>query len=132
MALLAVALAAMLLRVFLPVGFMPARPWDVAHSGFQLVLCDGHASAEAKGLTWSAGDRSSHPHPGKKGGGQDSLCAYSSGAVDASTFQLARVFGSLRNSLADLSNDRWVDLAPGRGLLAPPPLQTGPPVSERA
>ncbi len=118
-ALLALVFAgALLARLASPPGWMP----EVDASGFHLVPCDGTDTPPAM-----VGPAHRHHHHGKAGHGADQPCA----------------FAGLGLAMAEpLSPPRLVPPAPGRttphaihaavavgrGLAAPPPPSTGPPL----
>lgn len=109
------ALLALFLQVVAPPGFMVARQGARA----TLALCTGHGPA------MSVGDLVHHaPKPGKAS--PDTPCVYAGHNVVAPAPALALVAAPLgRIEAPPLAV--WSDLAPGRGLAAPPPPSQGPP-----
>ena len=112
------ALAAMILRALLPVGWMPA-------AGGQIVICTGHGPVLQEAARLGNLDDGGHQHaPTQK---HDHPCAFSGHGVGAAPpIQSGDV--TLLNwiSIAPvLPSARF--LAPGRGLAAPPPPSHAPP-----
>ena len=112
------ALAAMILRALLPVGWMPA-------AGGQIVICTGHGPSLQAATLLGGLDDGGHQHaPTQK---HDHPCAFSAHGVGAAP--------PIQNSDVTLLN--WISialvlpgarfLAPGRGLAAPPPPSHAPP-----
>lgn len=111
---LALVLVALGLRILIPPGVMPGTPSD---GGVPLVICTGHGPAVSLGGDKSPGHPDKPPPPcafaghvlGPAPAGPDVIASHA-------TAYAAAVFASAS------------DLAPGRGLAAPPPPSTGPPV----
>jgi hypothetical protein len=124
------ALCALLLRAWSPPGFMPATAM-VDASGFgaiPIVLCTGAGSTSV----WLADDgtivEAAPEAPDHDPGGPthaDCVFAHGSGALPAQVRTLA--LAGLAAAAA-LKADPIRDLAPGRGLAAPPPPATAPPI----
>jgi len=114
------ALAAMILRALLPVGWMPA-------AGGQIVICTGHGPVlqEAARLG-DLDDGGSQHRPAHK---HDHPCAFSGHGVGAAppiqSSGLALLIWT--SSALVLPGARF--LAPGRGLAAPPPPSHAPPAA---
>ena len=121
---LTLAALALALKVLIPPGFMAAPSRAAA---FPLVLCTGHGA-----VTVEAGG----PAAGKSGGktpagtpSHEGPCLFAGHAAAAPAPGLASV------AVAEFVADRAAapalarrDLAPGRGLAAPPPPPRGPPI----
>lgn len=116
------ALAAVALRVLVPAGFMPGGPGEAtivlcSSQGLQTVVVDGlspHAPDPA-------GDHSGEPKT-------DHPCAFAGLAVaftPATGLQAAPILWSAPAE----TEVPALAVAPGRGLAAPPPPATGPPLS---
>jgi hypothetical protein len=109
----ALAALALLVQVLVPQGFMVSA--DAATPG--LVICTGHGP-----LTLGGQD-----HPGKApkstAGALCALSVHGGAAPPPSLARLDRVALGYAPTIAV----RRFDLAPGRGLAAPPPPSQGPP-----
>ncbi|WP_374572956.1 hypothetical protein [Phenylobacterium sp.] len=119
----ALAMLAVAVRVLVPAGYMPGRAGEAA-----IVLCTGqglqtvYLEKDAKGGPVAPADS----HSGK--GDTHHPCAFASAAHIFSPHDLAPVVPSVWTADApDLRVPAVV--APGRGLAAPPPPATGPPLS---
>jgi hypothetical protein len=117
---LTLATLAIAMKILVPPGFMVGAP-----TGFSLVLCTGEAPiAAAPGMAMpQPGDRehapgkSVHHAPcvfGGHGLGVPPPSAIEAGVAEFVGFASPRAFDA--------------DRAPGRGLAAPPPFSTGPPI----
>jgi hypothetical protein len=121
-ALAALALLAMVVRALVPTGFMlaPVGP----HQVLTVTLCSGHGPVETQiDLGRSA------PQKGDPGGGKshDAPCAFAAVAHLSAPQALHAVSAPL---LAFVSTETALQLStPGRGLAAPPPWSTGPPLT---
>ena len=108
------ALLALILHVLTPPGFMlTARP-----AGPAIVICTGHGS-------WTV------PSPAKapiKTSHADGACAFAGHGVASAPPPVAAV-SSAAHAPAPVASLAIADLAPGRGLAAPPPPSQGPPPS---
>lgn len=121
MALLLVA-CALLLRIAIPAGWMPATGADGL---IRITLCTGQGQMEA----WVDGEGQTHDHkPGKSEPKTDHPCVFAG--------LIAPALGAIAVD-TPLPFTRVGDIAPafargtvaiGRGLAAPPPPPTGPPV----
>jgi hypothetical protein len=112
--LLTLAVMALAMRLAVPQGFMTAPS---AHGGPQLVICTGHGPLKS--------DPSGPAEKGKQG----SPCVFAGhggGATPEAAPQApaATLFASEAPAGAIPA-----DLAPGRGLAAPPPPSLGPPLT---
>jgi hypothetical protein len=107
------ALVAVFVRAAIPAGYMVAQ----AH-GPQLVICSGHAVGAADPAGKPVQDRHKPDLPCAFAGTHVALHA-PAGPDLAPWTRIARETVALAAP----------DLAPGRGLAAPPPPSTGPPVS---
>ena len=109
---LALALLALAVRVLVPPGYMtPERPT----AGFSLVICTDH------GLI-TLDDKQSSPGKSKT----DSPCAFAGGMAPLQPVS-AVLTRSQTWAVAPARVAAQRDLAPGRGLAAPPPPAIGPP-----
>lgn len=119
------AVLALAVKVAIPAGFMAAP--RVAQSPFALVLCTGQGAMVLgpDGALHKAGEPTKAPD-GKSG--HDAPCAFAGhgqGALSAALTVAAPVsFVAYR--VAQVAEP--ADLAPGRGLAAPPPPNRGPPI----
>jgi hypothetical protein len=112
---LVLAVLALALRVAVPQGYMVAAPG----AGFPLVICTGHGELVL-------GDHGDHKSPAQKS--SEAPCVFA-GSVTPLTPSIA---GQIQEPFtvgadADLGGP-VADLAPGRGLAAPPPQSRAPPV----
>jgi len=118
---LAMAVMAVALRVLVPAGYMPGGPGESAivlctAQGLQSVVVD-HA---ARGPSNPADDRSGEPKT-------DHPCAFA-GLAQAFAPTSPAAFTPAGWTVAAAPQARAPDAAPGRGLAAPPPPATGPPL----
>ncbi|QUD88868.1 hypothetical protein [Phenylobacterium montanum] len=113
---LALSLVALLLQVLVPAGYMVAD----GQQGPAIVVCTGH------GPLLAAGDLG---HPGKAPASRpDAPCAFAGhGALAPPT--VTATLAPSPVSYAPALNAIFADLAPGRGLAAPPPPALGPPAA---
>lgn len=110
---IALAVLAIAVKVWIPQGYMaPAQPG----AGFPLVICTDH------GLI-TLDDKPAAP-PGKSR--SDSPCAFA-GNLAPSAPPLATLLRFEAWAPTSLLSETRRDLAPGRGLAAPPPPAVGPP-----
>jgi len=109
------AAIALALKVMIPPGVMIAEN----RGGFPLVICTGHGPLDLSG--------DANPSHGKKST-TDAPCAFSGHAATTppASFVVSDAVGLVYLPPAI---DRRGDLAPGRGLAAPPPPSQGPPPS---
>lgn len=112
---LVAALLALALQILAPPGFMTA---DGLAQPFALVICTGHGPIAIAPAQDNAPAHKSKP---------DAPCAFAghgAGAAPPSEIALATAErASYRQAASPISPD----LAPGRGLAAPPPPSQGPP-----
>ena len=119
------AFLALALNVLVPPGFMPGRAEDPA--GFPLVLCTSHGAVTIDGAALIG-----TPSPSKKtpdqNSGHDMPCAFAGHGAGLATPDLAAFeaveFIAYAAPAAPTLNS---NLAPGRGLAAPPLPARGPP-----
>jgi hypothetical protein len=121
----ALALLAMIVRAMVPAGFMlaPAQHGEL----LAVTLCSGHGAVEALiDLKTGALVEKKGEAP-QKSTASDAPCVF---AVTATLVAPEPSF-SLNVSFASVAAApvRTVDVAPGRGLAAPPPWATGPPIT---
>ena len=116
---LALLVAALLVRLLVPAGWMP-----MAGSGYAITLCTGMGAVTA----WVDGD--GKLHKGERGdSGSDQPCAFSghSAALDLPSLGNITMLPVMATTTPILPAMFAVGL--GRGLAAPPPPPTGPPAS---
>lgn len=124
-AFLALAMLAVALRIMVPVGFMP----DVQPRNglpFALVLCTGEG-AKVIQPGQALDQRQGEDHGGKVV--HDSPCPFAAQAASAPPPSLFVLVEARAASYVVPPAPTWADIAPGRGLAAPPPPPTGPPVA---
>ncbi|MFI4973435.1 MAG: DUF2946 family protein [Caulobacterales bacterium] len=109
------ALLALVLQVLAPPGFMVAREAGRA----TIAICTGHGPA------YALADLAGHPAKQPKSK-PDAPCAFAGHVVVASPPIAALIASPVARPRAPLVAAR-LDLAPGRGLAAPPPPSQGPP-----
>jgi hypothetical protein len=108
----AMALMAVFVRAIVPAGFMVAP-----ERGLNLVICTGFGPAANR----SEGEAPSKaPHKGEQ------PCAFAGFHTATSTYSVALV-AAPTGWIADAPGALSLDLAPGRGLAAPPPPSHAPP-----
>ncbi len=113
-----IALLALAMTILSPPGFMTAA----SRAGPTIVICTGHGPAPLLGGGGSGGaDRHSGHHSGQGG-----VCAFAGHGLAAAPPPLAMASAA---AFAPATPVRlaMADLAPGRGLAAPPPPSRGPP-----
>jgi hypothetical protein len=109
------ALLALLVLVLIPPGFMVSRQDDHA----AMVICTGHGPAS------SVADLVGHP--GKAPSSRhDAPCVFAGHAIGAAPSLMAMIARPIMPT-TQLPLAVHFDLAPGRGLAAPPPPSQGPP-----
>jgi hypothetical protein len=112
--LLTLAVMALVMRVAIPQGFMTTPS---AQGGLELVICTGH------------GPLKSDPSAPAEKSKPDSACAFAGHGAGAapgpSPLIEAAAFPVVRAQPRAIP----ADLAPGRGLAAPPPPSLGPPLT---
>jgi hypothetical protein len=109
------AFVALLLNVLVPPGFM-AAPTD--GRAFPIVICTGHGP-----LTLDSDNGSKAPAEKSKPG---SVCAFAGHSTPPTPSPAAIIAAPVRFE-ATRSIRSLTDLAPGRGLAAPPPPSHAPP-----
>lgn len=113
---LTLAVLALALKVLVPPGFMVAGDRDAAPG--LLVICTGHGPL-------ALGDRGDAKAPAHKT--SDAPCAFA-GSAAPPTPSAPAIVAPPRLLVADqLARVQAADLAPGRGLAAPPPPSHAPP-----
>lgn len=106
------ALLALAVGAIAPPGFMVAN----GRGGPAIVICTGHGPASLPGQT----DRSNHR------AGHDGACAFAGHGVTSTPPVVAQIAAAPFAPPLD-ARSTFADLAPGRGLAAPPPPSQGPP-----
>jgi hypothetical protein len=122
---LTLAMLAVALKVLIPAGFMVASP-STASAGFPLVLCTGHGAVavEAADLALGAGKKTPAEKPA-----HDAPCAFAGHAAAAPPPAPYPVeAAAFAPTPAPQPQMLRRDLAPGRGLAAPPLPARGPPI----
>jgi hypothetical protein len=115
---LVVALVAVAMKVLVPPGFMVASPDSSVQLAVPLVICTGHGPATSE----RESDHRAPPHKSASEG----TCLFAGHGLAAEAPlapPIARAFASAKTT-PPLTP---ADLAPGRGLAAPPPPVRGPP-----
>jgi len=112
---LVLAFFALFLNLAAPPGYMVARQ----QGGVGVVICTGHGP-----MTLAGGDPSSDHKTGKTA--HDSACAFAGHGL-ASAPPALWVLGAAPFAPAPTIGAHASDLAPGRGLAAPPPPSRAPP-----
>ena len=120
---LVLATLAILMKILAPPGFMLAP----THDRLEIVLCTGHGTVTAD---LAALDHRSDQKKDRGGtSSHDGPCAFAghgAGAPAPSGFSVAAVeFVAYRDAIGSMAPR---DLAPGRGLAAPPLPARGPPI----
>lgn len=121
----AIALLAMLVRAVVPAGYMLAEA-DTGQGRYLTVqMCEGHA---AKVIDLDTGKQVNHSQlPGKtKEGGVKAPCVFAAAAPLAPPVATSEPVEFRASYEADFAIAR--DVRPGRGIAAPPPPSTGPPI----
>ena len=124
----AIALLALLVRALIPAGYMVASA-ETPNGRFLIVqLCDGHAStAQAVDLeTGQNVDLSTFPKSPTNSGNSDQPCAFAVAVAFAPPVTAAESLAVMASTDADVALPTVV--RPGRGIAAPPPPATGPPI----
>jgi len=114
-AFLTLAALALALKVLLPAGFMV----DTGARGFSIVICTAEGTTVVHQNGAPAGPASKQQH--------DAPCAFAGHAAPPLP-PVAAVLREARWTRVEAPAARLHDLAPGRGLAAPPPPAVGPPV----
>jgi len=109
-------LLAFLLQGLTPTGFMVAREGGRA----TFAICTGHGAAHS--LSDLAGDPAKAPKSRP-----DAPCAFAGHGVGAAPPIVALIASPIATPAAPPATAARFDLAPGRGLAAPPPPSQGPP-----
>lgn len=117
---LAILGVALLLRVMIPTGWMPAHGADGVT---RITLCTGMGAVEA----WVDADGTIHDKKPHEKSSADQPCAFSGLAMLGDIPPAAT--GLTAATLADPADPLFpASVTIGRGLAAPPPPSTGPPV----
>jgi hypothetical protein len=117
---LLLVLTALVLRILIPAGFMPA-----IGSGSAITLCTGMGAVSA----WVDAQGKVHKDKPVRDGAADHPCAFAvmAAAVDLPAIGALPVLAGAMVSI--LMAPRLAGIVTGRGLAAPPPPPTGPPAS---
>ncbi len=129
-ALAAFALLAMVVRALVPAGYMFTPSQDQRF--ITVTLCSGHGPAElvmdlTTGVVVDPGSTNQNDAPSKSAPGADAPCVFAVAAALSAPEQPASLPFVFR--LASAALPRAIAVAPGRGLAAPPPWSTGPPLT---
>jgi hypothetical protein len=129
-ALTAFALMAMVVRALVPAGYMFAPTQD--HRFITVTLCSGHGPTElvmdlTTGAVVDPGSTNQNDAPSKNAPSADAPCVFAVAAALSAPEQPASLPVVFRLASADLP--RASAITPGRGLAAPPPWSTGPPLT---
>ena len=119
--LLTLAVLAVALRVLIPTGFMVRSD---AEGGFPLIICTGQGEVIVK--PGALGGQQEAPSDGEQ---HDSPCAFAGQGVAAALPQFADVRPVVFSAFTPRAPRLHRDLAPGRGLAAPPLPARGPPLT---
>jgi len=115
---LTLAILALVVRIIVPQGFMVSNKGG----GFRLIVCPGHSVQTDTGANH---DGSKEPSQKKS----DSPCAFAGGVTPPAPSHLAVLSEPYTVQAARIGDLAARDLAPGRGLAAPPPPSQGPPAA---
>ena len=110
----AMAVVAVLVRALIPTGYMVAPD-----QAFRLVICTGHGPAVSRN------DRETPSRAPQK---PDQACAFAGFHAATSSPAPAMVVAVAQDWVAAAPRMGSLDLAPGRGLAAPPPPSPAPPI----
>lgn len=129
-ALTAVALLAMVVRALVPAGYMFAQSQE--HRFITVALCSGHGAAETvidltTGAVVDPGSTNRNDTPSKSWPSADAPCVFAAAGALSAPEQPASLPVVFR--LASVALPRASAVTPGRGLAAPPPWSTGPPLT---
>jgi hypothetical protein len=116
---LTLAMLAVAVKVLVPAGFMTPAPTQ--HAAFPLVLCTGHGAV----VVDAAGK---DQHPAKPA--HDGPCVFSGHGAALAASASPAVGAAVAIAYAALADAPVRDLAPGRGLVAPPLPPRGPPTAQ--
>lgn len=116
---------ALLVRAIMPAGYMLAEAQTASGRYLTLELCDAH-DGKPKLVDLDTGKIVDAPEDGKSGPPQPPcVCgAFASVAPPVSGAEPVTFQAASKIDFVEIS-----DLAPGRGIAAPPPPSTGPPAS---
>ena len=127
------ALTAVLLRVLLPAGFMMAPSGNALAGAIPIVLCTGKGNVEAwlgaDGTIIDQTEASTDQRPDHAPGddGKHGDCVFAHAATAIAPGSIATVVQPVSH-YQERPSEQVRDLVPGRGLAAPPPPATAPPI----
>ena len=121
-ALAALALLAMVVRALVPSGYMLAEVGP--HQVLTVTLCSGHGPVETQIDLGRPGSHKGDPSNGKS---HDAPCAFAAVAHLSAPQGLQAVSAPVLAFVSAQTAPQRV--TPGRGLAAPPPWATGPPLT---
>jgi hypothetical protein len=124
---LGLALLALALNILVPAGFMPGRAGPGPAASFPLVLCTGHGAVTVDGAAAPAQGPQSKKAP--RQAPSDSPCAFAGHGAGGEAPRLL-AFEAIEFVAYQRPARRSAprDIAPGRGLAAPPLPARGPPI----
>jgi hypothetical protein len=108
------AFLALFLKVAVPPGYMIGPQ----STGFPIEICTGHGGVTIPGKGDAPADQKSKP---------DSPCAFAGHGLGFAPPPIGGVSAQVQVAFAPLASPTPYDLAPGRGLAAPPPQSHAPP-----
>ena len=128
-ALAAFALLAITVRALVPAGYMFTPAQDGRF--ITVTLCSAHGATEAV-IDLNTGavvdpDSTTQDDPPANAPSADAPCVFAASASLVAPEQLASL--PVAFSVASVELPRTIEVAPGRGLAAPPPWSTGPPIT---
>jgi hypothetical protein len=130
MAALVAALAAIMLRVLIPAGFMLAT--DARAEGVIITICTGdgvHAARLGADGTITVDNGTASGEPQDSDGAKHGSCTFAGAATAVPSPPASALAAPLAAAKQTYATFVLRDLVPGRGLAAPPPPSTAPPVS---
>ncbi|MDO8410422.1 MAG: hypothetical protein Q7S93_10225 [Phenylobacterium sp.] len=115
------AMVALGLKILIPPGYMAAPP-QAEGPGFNLVLCTAQGMID---MAAAADDTA--PSDKDDDGARHSPCVFAGHSVAAAAPDLLSAQPAEFQPVTAAGHDISGDIAPGRGLAAPPPPPRGPP-----
>jgi hypothetical protein len=116
---LTLAALAILMKILVPPGFMAGGP-----TSFPLVLCTGEAAMAADAAMPPHGEQEHTPDKDV----HHAPCVFAGHGLGVPLPSAIQAGGAEFVGFAARPRAFVADLAPGRGLAAPPPFPTGPPI----
>ncbi|NWH07154.1 MAG: hypothetical protein HXY22_00625 [Alphaproteobacteria bacterium] len=120
------ALVALGLRAFVPAGYMLSPDEEGRFITITICTLDGGGARvlDLASGQWIAKDKANPADPSNSRDGND-LCAFAMATAQTGVESESGL--TVKRQALPVILDHWFDLAPGRGLAAPPPWSTGPP-----